>query len=105
MKIEHVALYVKDLEGARKFFEKYFCAKSGGLYHNRTSDFKSYFLTFDGGASRYNPVMLLKVMIYCYMTGIYSFKTDCKTVPRECKRDVAHWIPETGLQNYQYLPQ
>ncbi|MDY5117682.1 hypothetical protein [Treponema succinifaciens] len=48
MKIEHVALYVKDLEGARKFFEKYFCAKSGGLYHNRTSDFKSYFLTFDG---------------------------------------------------------
>ena len=61
MKIEHVALYVKDLEGARKFFEKYFCAKLGGLYHNRTSDFKSYFLTFDGGASRYNPVMLLKV--------------------------------------------
>lgn len=50
MKIEHVALYVKDLEGARKFFEKYFCAKSGGLYHNWTSEFKSYFLTFDGGA-------------------------------------------------------
>lgn len=47
MKIEHVALYVKDLEGARKFFEKYFCAKSGKLYHNRTSGFKSYFLTFD----------------------------------------------------------
>lgn len=50
MKIEHVALYVKDLEGARIFFEKYFCAKSGGLYHNKTSGFKSYFLTFDGGA-------------------------------------------------------
>ena len=31
--------------------------------------------------------------------------TDCKTVPRECKRDVANRIPETGLQNYQYLPQ
>ena len=61
--------------------------------------------TKGGGASRYNPVMLLKVMIYCYMTGIYSFKTDCKTVPRECKRDVAHWIPETGLQDYQCLPQ
>lgn len=50
MKIEHVALYVKDLEGARMFFEKYFCAKSGGLYHNKTSGFKSYFLTFDGGS-------------------------------------------------------
>jgi len=47
MKIEHVALYVNDLEGARNFFEKYFCAKSGTLYHNRTSGFKSYFLTFD----------------------------------------------------------
>lgn len=50
MKIEHVALYVKDLEGARKFFEKYFCAKSGALYHNKVSGFKSYFLAFDGGA-------------------------------------------------------
>lgn len=50
MKIEHFALYVKDLEGARIFFEKYFCAKSGELYHNRTSGFKSYFLTFDSGA-------------------------------------------------------
>lgn len=50
MKIEHVALYVKDLEGARKFFEKYFNAKSGVAYHNKTSGFKSYFLIFDGGA-------------------------------------------------------
>lgn len=50
MKIEHLALYVNDLESARNFFEKYFGAKSGELYHNRTSGFKSYFLTFDGGA-------------------------------------------------------
>lgn len=50
MKIEHVAIYVNDLEGARMFFEKYFCAKSGKLYHNRNSGFKSYFMTFDGGA-------------------------------------------------------
>ena len=28
--------------------------------------------TKGGGASRYNPVMLLKVLIYCYMTGTYS---------------------------------
>ena len=28
--------------------------------------------TKGGGASRYNPIMLLKVLIYCYMTGIYS---------------------------------
>ena len=93
MKIEHVALYVKDLEGARKFFEKYFCAKLGGLYHNRTSDFKSYFLTFDGGASRYNPVMLLKVMIYCYMTGTYS----SRQIAKQCRENVnVMWL--TGFQ-------
>ena len=28
--------------------------------------------TKGGGASRYNPIMLLKVLIYCHMTGTYS---------------------------------
>ena len=43
MKIEHIAMYVRDLEGAKAFFEKYFNAKPGDIYHNKTSDFKSYF--------------------------------------------------------------
>lgn len=47
MKIEHIAMYVRDLEKAKTFFEKYFNAKPGDLYHNKTSDFKSYFLSFD----------------------------------------------------------
>ena len=34
MKIEHVALYVNDLENARRFFMKYFGAKSNNGYHN-----------------------------------------------------------------------
>ena len=50
MKIEHVAIYVKDLEGAKNFFIKYFAAKSNNLYHNPRTNFKSYFLTFDDGA-------------------------------------------------------
>ena len=50
MKIEHIAAYFTDLEGAKKFFEKYFEAKSYKLYHNRITNFKSYFLTFDSGA-------------------------------------------------------
>ena len=50
MKIEHVALYVNDLEGARKFFIKYLDAKSNDGYHNPRTDFRSYFLTFDDGA-------------------------------------------------------
>lgn len=50
MKIEHIALYVKDLENARDFFVKYFGAVSNTGYHNPKTDFRSYFLTFDDGA-------------------------------------------------------
>ena len=50
MKIEHIALYVKDLEEARKFFIKYLGAKSNEGYHNPKTDFRSYFLSFEDGA-------------------------------------------------------
>lgn len=50
MRIEHAAMYVNDLEGARAFFEKYFGAQSNPVYHNRKTDFQSYFLTFSEGA-------------------------------------------------------
>jgi lactoylglutathione lyase len=50
MKIEHVALYVNDLEKARDFFTKYFGGKSNDGYHNKTTDFRSYFISFDDGS-------------------------------------------------------
>lgn len=50
MTIEHIAMYVRDLEGARAFFERYLGASSSSLYHNPNTEFKSYFLSFDGGA-------------------------------------------------------
>ena len=50
MRIEHIAMYVNDLEAARDFFVKYFGAVSNEGYHNKTTDFRSYFLSFDDGA-------------------------------------------------------
>ena len=50
MRIEHVALYVNDLEEAREFFTKYLGAKSNDGYHNLKTGFRSYFLSFDNGA-------------------------------------------------------
>ncbi len=50
MRIEHIALYVNDLESARRFFVKYFGATSNDGYHNPQTDFRSYFLSFDNGA-------------------------------------------------------
>ena len=50
MRIEHIAMYVNDLEAARDFFIRYFNAKSNEGYHNKTTDFRSYFLSFDDGS-------------------------------------------------------
>lgn len=50
IKIEHTAMYVNDLEGAKEFFEKYFNAKSNEKYHNTKTGFQSYFLSFSGDA-------------------------------------------------------
>ena len=50
MRLEHIAMYVNDLEKARDFFIKYFNAASNDGYHNKTTNFRSYFLTFDDGA-------------------------------------------------------
>ena len=50
MKIEHIAMYVNDLETARDFFVKYLGGVSNDGYHNKNTDFRSYFISFDDGA-------------------------------------------------------
>ncbi|MDR2238675.1 MAG: VOC family protein [Chryseobacterium sp.] len=49
MKIEHIAIWVKDLEQSRMFYQKYFGAVSNEKYHNPVKNFESYFLSFDNG--------------------------------------------------------
>lgn len=50
MKIEHIAMYVNELEPARDFFVKYLGGVSNDGYHNRTTGFGSFFISFDDGA-------------------------------------------------------
>ena len=50
MKIEHIAMYVNDIEHARDFFVKYLEGKANDGYHNTKTDFRSYFISFDDGA-------------------------------------------------------
>lgn len=50
MKIEHVAIWVNDLVGMRDFYKQYFNGEENSLYHNSKKQFKSYFITFEGGA-------------------------------------------------------
>lgn len=49
MKIEHIAIWVKDLEQFRAFYQKYFGAVSNEKYHNPVKNFQSYFLSFENG--------------------------------------------------------
>ena len=50
MKIEHVAMYVTDLEKTRDFFVKFLGGVSNDGYHNRNTDFRSFFISFEDGA-------------------------------------------------------
>ena len=49
MKIEHLAVWVKDLEPMRQFYETYFGGTAGDKYYNPTKKFTSYFLSFEQG--------------------------------------------------------
>lgn len=50
MKIDHIALYVCDLDRVRDFFVRYFGAASNEKYRNVVSGFQSYYLSFACGA-------------------------------------------------------
>ncbi|QDK81247.1 glyoxalase [Spirosoma sp. KCTC 42546] len=52
MHIEHLALWVRDLEQMRNFYELYFGATANDKYTNPRKGFSSYFLTFPEGGPR-----------------------------------------------------
>jgi lactoylglutathione lyase len=49
MKLDHVAIWVVDIELMRAFYEKYFDARSSLKYVNERKRFTSHFLTLPGG--------------------------------------------------------
>lgn len=49
MIINHIALYVNDLEKMKKFYEEFFNGKSNEMYHNKNTGLKTYFLSFENG--------------------------------------------------------
>lgn len=50
MKIEHLAIWVRDLEKVKKFYTTYFDIRCGKKYVNKKKGFSSYFLAFEEGA-------------------------------------------------------
>jgi lactoylglutathione lyase len=49
MTIDHLAIWVSDLEKMKAFYERYFQCLSGDKYFNPTKNFESYFLSFSNG--------------------------------------------------------
>ncbi len=53
-RLEHVALWTRDLERLRGFYERYFGARSGARYESANRPgFVSYFLSLPGGGGRF----------------------------------------------------
>ena len=50
MKIEHVAIWVRDIDKVCEFYRKYFGGVVHPIYRNPTKQFTSQFVTFDDGA-------------------------------------------------------
>lgn len=50
MRIEHIAIWVNDLEEMKDFYIRYFNMKCSIIYENPKKGFTSYFLSFDTGA-------------------------------------------------------
>lgn len=50
MRVSHVAVWVRDLEGMKSFYERNFGAVSNEKYENKAKGFESYFLTFSDGS-------------------------------------------------------
>ena len=52
MRIEHIALFCKNLEQMRQFFLDHFEAVSNEQYHNPRTGLRTYILTFPNGGAR-----------------------------------------------------
>src|SRR5262245_14355592 len=50
MRIEHVAIWARDLERQREFYVAFLGGHSSPLYKNPRTGFRSYLVSFEGGA-------------------------------------------------------
>ena len=82
MKIEHVAIWAKNLELLREFYCKYFEGKSNEKYINEKKGFSSYFISFEDGGR-------LEIM---NMDGI----PDSQNNPKSQAKGIIHFAFSVG---------
>jgi lactoylglutathione lyase len=87
MKVEHIAIWVENIEAMRQFFLTYFNAISSDKYVNSKKNFTSYFISFNEGGARLelmnNPDIYKAEMDRTLMQGLAHISIFVGT-----KRDV-----------------
>lgn len=77
MYIEHLALWCRNLERMRAFYELYFGAISNEKYINTKKQFESYFLSFEQGPRleimQMNGIPAHSNDVYAQFTGLIHF--------------------------------
>ena len=66
MRIEHLAIWVRDIEKVKRFYTKYFKMNCGEKYINKKKNFSSFFLSFEGSSTR------IEIMSRPDITGLES---------------------------------
>ena len=89
MHIEHIAVWVEDLEGMRAFYEEYFDATSNDRYENPKKSFSSYFLTLPGEGARVELMHFPEV-------PVNPFRDNLSTVPGEQFTGFIHFALSLG---------
>lgn len=116
MKIEHIAIWVTDLEMMKDFYVNYFHALSNEKYINKENKFTSYFLSFESGArlelmkmptipdSKDDPYKQFKGFIHLAIS--MGTKDDVNSITDKLKKDGFEIIEEpkeTGDGYYESI--
>lgn len=76
MKVEHIAIWVRDLEKMKAFYLHYFDLTANEKYHNQQKNFSSYFLSFESGGRielMHTPDVAERIEKPSFMQGLAHF--------------------------------
>lgn len=96
MKIEHIAMWTRNLEELKLFYEKYFGGKANNKYYNPKKGFESYFIEF-GNGSRLEIMRMQELIVggnnvYKQVTGYahVAFSVGSKEKVDELTNQIRH---------------
>ena len=98
MKIDHVALFCRDLEAMRQFFLDYFEAVSNEQYHNPRTGLRTYILSFPNGGARLELMKQREQSEACFNSAESRQKsTESQLMSRPDTIDADPSMPHIGF--------